>query len=182
MAEIARERGRESGASEYEHLRTKRKERRGNAERATVRDVLVGADRVVLALEFAWTTGAERVEYDLDDDRDVLELEALAESKGFAFEQLGFLEGETLEAVYTGSAWIPNVRRAYAGERAEASEPTTSDTDLRPGGPPTRPARIPESLRRLTQTARTMTTTQLLVAVIIVKKLIIVAMLAWLLL
>lgn len=175
MPETARERGRESGASEYEHLRTKRKERRGNAERATVRDVFVGADRVVLALEFAWTTDAERVEYDLDDDRDVLELEALAESKGFAFEQLGFLEGETLEAVYTGSAWIPNVRRAYADEQAEASEPSTSATD-------SRPARTLESLRRLTRTARTMTTTQLLVAVIIVKKLIIVVMLAWLLL
>lgn len=173
MPETARERGRrESGVSEYEHLRTKRKERRGNAERATVRSVFVGEDRVVITVEFPWTTDAERVEYDLDDDRDVLELEALAESKGFAFEQLGFLKDETLEMVYTGSEWIPNVQRAYADEGAAASKPSASATD----------SRTPESLRRLTRTVRTMTTTQLLVAVIIVKKLIIVAMLAWLLL
>ena len=181
MPETARERGRrESGVSEYEHLRTKKKERRGNAERATVRSVFVGENRVVLTVEFSWTTDAERVEYDLDDDQDVLELEALTESQGFAFEQLGFLEGERLEMVYTGSGWIPNVQRAYADERAGASDSTA--TDSRPCGPHSRPARTPESLRRLIRTAQTMTTTQLLVAVIIVKKLIIVAMLAWLLL
>lgn len=170
----------ESGATptEYERLRTKKKERRGNAERAEVRDVFVGERRVVLTVGFEWTTDTERLAYDLDSDRDVLELEALAESKGFDFEQVSFLEGETISVVYTGNEWVPEAHVEYV--EGEGSAGRTFLTELRLLGREL--ARSPKALRRLVRASRTMTTKQLVIAVIIVKKLVIVALLAWLLL
>jgi len=164
--------------TEYERLRTKKKERRGNAERAAVRDVFVGEDQVVLRVGFEWTTDAERLVYDLDSDRDVLELEALAESKGFEFEQVSFLEGETISVVYTSDEWVPEAHVEYVEGEGSASE--TFLTELHLLGREL--ARSPKALRRLVRVSRTMTTKQLVIGVIVVKKLIIVALLAWLLL
>lgn len=167
----------ETTPSEYEHLRTKKKERQGNAERASVRNVFVDESRVVLTLSFEWTTDAERLVYDLDDDREVLKLEALAESKGFAFEQLPFLEGETLTVVYTGSEWVPEAHVAHVEGEGSARE--TLLTELRLLAREL--ARSPKALRRLVRTSQTLTTKQLVIAVIVVKKLVIVALLVWLL-
>lgn len=164
--------------SEYEHLRTKRKERRGNVERAEVRTVFVGESQVVLTLAFEWTTDTERRVYDLDDDRDVLNLEALAESRGYAFEQLPFLEGETLDVRYVGGEWLPD---AHAGHvEGEGSARETFLTELRLLAREL--ARSPKALRRVVRLSRTMSTKQLVLAVVIVKKLIVVALLVWLLL
>jgi hypothetical protein len=164
--------------TEYERLRAKKKERQGNTERAEVRDVFVGESRVVLTTGFDWTADTERFAYDLDDDRDVLKLEALAESNGFDFEQVSFLEGETLAVVYTGSEWVPEAHVDYVEGEGSAWE--TFRTELRLLGREI--ARSPKVVRRLVRLSRTMTTKQLVIAVIVVKKLIIVAMLAWLLL
>jgi hypothetical protein len=164
--------------TEYERLRTKKKERRGNAERAAVRDVFVGEDRVVLRVGFEWTSDTERLAYDLDSDRDVLELEALAESKGFEFEQVSFLEGEAISVVYTGDEWVPEAHVEFVEGEGSAGE--TFLTELRLLGREL--ARSPKALRRLVRVSRTMTTKQLVIGVIVVKKLIIVALLAWLLL
>lgn len=175
-----RERGTtdERGASEYERLRTRKKERQGNTERAEVRDVFVGPDSVVLTVGFEWTTDTERFAYDLDDDRDVLKLEALAETNGFDFEQVSFLEGETLEVVYTGSEWVPEAHVAYVEGEGSARETFATELQLLVR----ELARSPKVLRRLVRGSRTMTTKQLVIAVVVVKKLIIVALLAWLLL
>ncbi|WP_135824082.1 hypothetical protein [Halorussus ruber] len=164
--------------TEYERLRTKKKERQGNAERAEVRDVFVGERRVVLTVGFDWTTDTERLVYDLDSDREVLKLEALAESKGFDFEQVSFLEAEEIPVVYTGSEWVPEAHVEYV--EGEGSAGQTFVTELRLLVREL--ARSPKVLRRLVRVSRTMTTKQLVIAVIIVKKLIIVALLAWLLL
>lgn len=165
-------------ATEYERLRTKKKERQGNAERAEVRDVFVGSDSVVVTVGFEWTTDTERFVYDLDDDRDVLELEALAAANGFEFEQVSFLEGETLEVVYTGREWVPEAHVAHLEGEGSAGE--TFRTELRLLAREL--ARSPKFLRRLVRISRTMTTKQAILAVVVVKKLIIVALLAWLLL
>jgi hypothetical protein len=165
-------------STEYERLRTKKKERRGNTERAAVRDVFVGERQLVLTVEFEWTTDTERLVYDLDSDRDVLELERLAESKGFDFEQVSFLEAEEIPVVYTGDEWVPEAHVEYV--EGEGSMGQTFLTELRLLGREL--ARSPKVLRRLVRVSRTMTTKQLVIGVIIVKKLIIVALVAWLLL
>lgn len=170
--------GGDPDAAEFERLRTKKKQRQGNAERAEVRDVYVGERRVVLTVGFDWTTDTERLTYDLDDDRDVLKLEALAESKGYDFEQVSFLEGETLDVVYAGDRWVPEAHLAHAEGEGSASE--TLLTELRLLGREL--ARSPSALRRLVRVSRTMTTKQLVIAVIIAKKIVIVALIAWLLL
>ncbi|MFC4447907.1 hypothetical protein [Halorussus aquaticus] len=164
--------------TEYERLRTKKKERRGNAEQAEVRDVFVGENRVVLRVGFDWTADTRRLVYDLDDDRGVLKLEALAESNGFDFEQVSFLEGETLSVVYTGEEWVPEAHVSYVEGEGPVAE--TFLTELRLLAREL--ARSPKALRRLVRVSRTLTTKQLVIAVIIVKKLIIVALIAWLLL
>ncbi|WP_238398163.1 hypothetical protein [Halorussus salinus] len=168
----------DEAAAEYEHLRRKKKERKGNAEEATVRDVFVGESQVVLTVAFPWTTDTERLVYDLDSDRDVLKLEALAESKGFDFEQVSFLDGESLAVVYTGGEWVPKAQIEYV--KGEGSASSTFLTELRLLGREL--ARSPKFVRRLVRLSRTMTTKQAVIAVILVKKIIIVALVAWLLL
>jgi hypothetical protein len=163
---------------EYEHLRRKKKERTGNAEEAAVKDVFVGQNQVVLTVGFPWTTDTERLVYDLDNDRDVLKLEALTESKGFDFEQVSFLDGESLSVVYTGGEWVPEAQIEYV--EGEGSASSTFLTELRLLGREL--ARSPKFVRRLVRLSRTMTTKQAVIAVILVKKIIIVALVAWLLL
>ncbi|WP_435175425.1 hypothetical protein [Halorussus sp. AFM4] len=170
--------GGDPDAAEFERLRARKKERQGNAESAAVRDVTVGEDRVVLTLGFDWTADTDRLAYDLDDDRDVLRLEALAESRGFAFEQVSFLEGETLDVVYTGGEWVPEAHLAHA--EGEGSVRETFRAELRLLGREL--ARLPTALRRLVRVARTMTAKQAIIAVVLVKKLIVIALVAWLVL
>jgi hypothetical protein len=163
---------------EYERLRATKKRRRGNEEQATVRDVFVGEERVVLTVSFEWTTETERLTYDLTDDRDVLRLEALAESRGFEFEHLSLLDGERLPVVATGSGWVPTAHRGFAPDEGSVRETFVTECRLLAR----ELAQSPGVLRRLVRVGRTMTTRQLIIAVIVVKKLVIVALVAWLVL
>lgn len=169
---------RSTDAREYERLRDRKKRRRGNEERAEVRDVFVGDDRVALTLGFEWTTDTDRLAYDLTDDRDLLRLEALAESRGYEFEQLSFLEGERLPVVATGDGWTPTAHRGYAPDGGSVRETFVAELRLLAR----ELARAPGALRWLVRVGRTMTTRQLIIAVIVVKKLVIVALVAWLVL
>lgn len=163
--------------SEYEHLTTKKRERRGNTAVATVETVSVGRERVVLTASFDWRTGPVELAYDLDDDRDVLKLESLTESLGFDFEQVGFLEGEPLELTYTGAEWLPTAHQALDAEAGSAVE--TFRTELRLLAREL--ARLPNLPRRGFAGLRTMSTRQAIIGVILVKKLLIAGLLVWLL-
>ncbi|AQL43627.1 hypothetical protein BV210_13370 [Halorientalis sp. IM1011] len=163
--------------TEYEHLAAKKRQRRGNAELATVTDVAVGRERVVLTATFEWAPDPVRLSYDLDADRDVLKLERLTETAGFDFEQVAFLEGESIELTYTGDEWVPSAHRAQIEGAGSASE--TFRTELRLL---TRElARAPNLPRRGIEAMRTASTRQLVVGVILVKKLLIAGLLVWLL-
>ena len=164
--------------SEYEHLTTKKRERQGNAEVATVTDVSVGPSRVVLTARFDWTGEDLRFRYDLDDDRDVLQLESLTDAAGFEFEQVGFLEGETIEVAYTGREWVPSAHSAHVEGSGSAVE--TFRTELRLLAREL--ARLPNVPRRGIRAVRTASTQQTIIGVILVKKLLIVVLLAWYLL
>ena len=94
------------------------------------------------------------------------------------FEQVSFLAGETLSVVYAGDEWVPEAHLAHAEGEGSARE--TFLTELRLLGREL--ARSPTALRRLVRASRTMTTKQLVIAVIVVKKLVIVALVAWLVL
>jgi hypothetical protein len=167
-----------SGAEEYAHLRTKRAEREGNVEEAVVEDVFVGSDRVTLSLSFEWTDEGYRIRYDLDDDRDVLNLETLAEANGFEFEQVGHMEGVRIEVAYTGREWVPTAHPN--GVEGQGSIAATFKTELRLLGKEL--ARTPGLLRGGIRGVRSLSTKQAIVAVVLVKKVAIVALLAYLLL
>lgn len=163
--------------TEYEHLAAKKRERQGNAELATVTDVAVGRERVVLTATFEWSPDSVRLSYDLDDDRDVLKLERLAETAGFEFEQVTFLEGETIELTYTGGEWVPSAHRAEVEGQGSAVETFRTELQLLAR----ELARAPNLPRRGIEAMRTATTRQLIIGVILAKKLLIASLLVWLL-
>jgi hypothetical protein len=165
-------------ADEYAHLRTKRAEREGNVETAVVEDVFVGSDRVTLSVSFEWTDEVYRIRYDVDDDRDVLCLEAVAESRGFDFEQVGHLENARIEVAYTGREWVPTAHPEIVEGRGSMAE--TFRTELRLLGREL--ARTPGLLRGGIRGVRSLSSKQAIVAVVLVKKVAIVALLAYLLL
>ena len=73
---------------------------------------------------------------------------------------------------------VPTVHSGYAEGEGSVSETFTTEVRLLAR----ELAKSPKILRRLVEITRTMTTKQLILAVVIVKKLIIIAMIAWLLL
>lgn len=162
---------------EYEHLSTKKRERRGNTEVAAVRDVDVNIQEVVITVGFEWTADPIQFRYDLDSDRDVLKLESLADTHGFDFEQVEFLEGETIEVTYTGSRWVPTAHDGHTEEVGSVSE--TFWTELRLLAREI--ARLPNLPRRGIRTLRTASTRQLIIGFVILKKLLILGLLAWVL-
>jgi len=164
--------------SEYEHLTTKKRERRGNTELAAVTDVSVGRETVVVTARFDWRADEVRFRYDIEDDRDVLQLESLTESAGFDFEQVAFLEGETIEVTYTGGEWVPSAHAAHVEGGGSAAE--TFRTELRLLAREL--ARLPNVPRRAVRAVRTASTQGTIVGVILVKKVLVVALLAWYLL
>lgn len=164
--------------SEYEHLTTKKRQCQGNTELAQVTDVAVGTRTVVVTAAFDWSADAIRFRYDLDDDRDVLKLESLTESAGFEFEQVEFLEGETIEVTYTGREWVPSAHTAHVDGGGSAVATFTTELRLLAR----ELARLPNLLRRAIRATRTATTQQTIIGIILVKKLLIVVMLAWYLL
>jgi hypothetical protein len=118
-----------------------------------------------------------RLTYDLDDDRDVLKLERLTETAGFDFEQVAFLEGESVELAYTGDAGVPRAHRAEAEGQGSAVDTFRTELQLLAR----ELARAPNLPRRGVKAMRTATTRQLIVGVILFKKLLIAGLLVWLL-
>jgi len=168
----------DAAASDYEHLRRKRKETEGTVELAEVVDVWVGEHEVVCRFGFEWTSERVRRGYDLDSDRDVARLEALCEANGLAFEQVTHLEGSLVELTYTGDVWEPTAEAAYSEDQGGAAETFCAESRLLVRELATAPAIV----RRGVERARELTMTQTIIAVVLVKKVAIVALLAYLLL
>lgn len=170
----------ESATDEQAHLRAASKRREGNVETATVREVDVAPARVTLTVDLPWTasTGDLRLRYDLDDARDLLQLEALCERLGFAFEQAGHLAGSALELRYAGDEWVPEAHAAHVEGAGDLGETFRSELRLLARSV----ARSPRWLRRGVERVRGFSTKQTVLAVVVVKKLVILALLAYLLL
>ncbi|MDS0259736.1 hypothetical protein NDI56_10060 [Haloarcula sp. S1CR25-12] len=164
--------------ADYEHLRRKRKETEGTVELAEIVDVWVGEREVVCRFGFEWTSERVRRRYDLDSDRDVARLEALCETNGLAFEQATHLDGAFVELTYTGEAWVPTAEAAYADGEGGAVETFRAESRLLVRELATAPA----VLRRGVERVRALTVTQTIIGVVLVKKVAIVALLAYLLL
>ncbi len=160
--------------AEYELLSAKQKERTGNIETATVRHVHVNPTQIVLTLAFEWTTDSTRLVYDLDDDRDVRKLEILADEHGFEFAQVGHLEGLSLSVRYTSRGWVPVAHLAYTEGEGSATETFRTELELLAR----ELARSPGYLRRAVSWVRSLSTKQAVIAVIVVKKILVVALIA----
>ncbi|MBX0287789.1 hypothetical protein [Haloarcula salinisoli] len=168
----------DGSASDYEHLRRKRKETEGTAELAEVVDVWIGEHEVVCRFGFDWTSERVCRRYDLDSDRDVARLESLCETNGFDFEQAAHLEGTLVELAYTGDEWVPTAEAAYTDGEGGAVETFRAESRLLVRELATAPA----VLRRGIERVRGLTMTQTIIGVVLVKKVAIVALLAYLLL
>jgi len=164
--------------SEYEHLRRKRKETEGTVELAEVVDVWVGESEVVCRFGFEWTNERVRRTYDLDSDRDVARLERLCETNGLAFEQVAHLDGSLVELAYTGTAWMPTAEAAYTDGEGGAVETFRAECRLLIRELATAPAFLRRGVARI----RGLTMTQTIIAVVLVKKVAIIALVAYLLL
>ena len=164
-------------ASDYEHLRRKRKETEGTVELAEVVDVWVGESEVICRFGFEWTSERVRRSYDLDSDRNVARLEALCEANGFTFEQATHLEGALVELGYTGDEWVPTAEAAYTDGEGSAVETFRAESRLLVRELATAPAIVRRGVRRV----RGLTMTQTVIGVVLVKKVAIVALLAYLL-
>ncbi|MDS0282315.1 hypothetical protein [Haloarcula onubensis] len=116
--------------------------------------------------------------YDLDSDRDVARLEALCRANGLAFEQVAHLEGALVELRYTGEAWVPTAEAAYTDGEGSAVETVLAEARLLVR----ELAAAPAAVRRGVERVRDLTLTQTIIAVVLVKKVVIVALLAYLLL
>ncbi|WP_284009913.1 hypothetical protein [Haloarcula pelagica] len=163
---------------EYEHLRRKRKETQGTVELAEVVDVWVGTDEVVLRCRFDWATEPTRLGYDLNSDRGVARLERLCESNGLAFEQADHLEGSLVELQYSGQRWVPTAEAGYEQGQGSVGETFRAELELLAR----ELAGSPAILRRGVRRVRSLSMTQTIIAVVLVKKLLIVALIAYLLL
>jgi hypothetical protein len=141
----------------FERLKTAEKQQSGNVETATIGGVTVAEDTVTLSLQFPWSTADERVSYDLTDDRDVCRLADIARSLGYQFDQVPALEGERLPVRYTERGWLPEPEREAEVEKRE-----------------NRTWSVPNPIAAAAQRLRSASTTQLIVGVILLKKLLIV--------
>jgi hypothetical protein len=164
--------------AEYEHLHRKRKETAGTVELAEVVDVWVGERELVCRFQFDWATEPIQRRYDLDSDRDIAKVERLCEANGLQFEQASHLEGSLVELEYTGSQWLPRPEAAYTDGEGSAVETFRAEWRLLVR----ELAQSPAFLRRGIERVRALSTTQLIIGVILVKKVAIIALLAHLLL
>jgi len=164
--------------ADYEHLRRKRTETEGTTELAEVVDVWVGESELVCRFGFEWTSERITHRYHLDSDRDVARLEALCETNGLAFEQATHLEESFVELTYTGEEWVPTAEAAYPDGEGSAVETFQAEARLLVRELATSPAVLRRGVKRL----RGLTTTQTIIGFVLVKKVAIVALLAYLLL
>jgi hypothetical protein len=167
----------EAEADEYELLRRKKAERQGNTETAHVVDVFVNPAEVVVTCSFDWERDERRFRYDLDDSRDKLELEALAEAHGFAFEQVSHLEGTEVELTYTGDEWVPSAHAQFAEGQGSAAETFRTESRLLLR----ELARSPNFLRRLLKKTRSASAENAVLVAIVIKKLLIAGAIVYLL-
>jgi len=167
---------------EYEHLQSKKRERRGNVETGRVQEVHVGPHVTRITVGFAWTTDAVDLYYDLDDDRDVLKLDAIAEAKDLEFGQVGHLEGMDLEMKYTGENWVPVAHVAHVDGEGSAWETFRTELQLLARSI----ARSPRVLRSGVDRLKGLGSSDLLLGAVAVKKVIvalaILAIILWLVL
>lgn len=162
----------EPTATEFETLQSSGREVAGNQEPATVEDVSVGERTARIVLAFDWTTETETVEFDLDSEREVLELKSLARAHGYEFEQLHYLEGEEITAVYLDGRWLP----AETVPDVDANVLTDSAPEIGGAGPI---ARTHDALR---ERLEEVTSKDVVIAAIALKKILIAAALVYLLL
>lgn len=149
--------------AEYETLQASGREVAGNREAATVESVTVGEDTATVVLAFDWTAERERVTFDLDSERAVLGLKALARAHGYGFDQLPHLEGERITVVYLDGSWHP----AETLPDVESNLLTETATDAVQPGPLTR------THRRTVERVEDLTGTDVILAVIVLKKLLV---------
>ena len=154
---------------EYETLQTSKREIAGNEEPATIADVTVGATTARLRLEFDWKDDGETVAFDLDSERDVMELKTLARGLGYDYDHLPYLEGETITAVYLDGEWVPAATLPDAGPDA------LGDTSTGRRNP------LARAYKGVTSRVDGVSGHQLLTAVIVVKKLLVAAAIVYLL-
>jgi len=164
--------------AEYEHLHRKRKETAGTVELAEIVDVWVGESELVCRFQFDWATDAIQRRYDLNSDRDIAKVERLCEANGLQFDQASHLEGSLVELEYTGSQWLPRPEAAYTDGEGSAAETFRAEWRLLVD----ELAQSPAFIRRGIERVRALSTTQLIIGVILVKKVAIIALLAHLLL
>lgn len=165
-------------ATEYGHLCRKRKETEGTVELAEVADVWVGEHEVVCQFAFEWASEPVRRAYDLDDERDIAKLEAVCEANGLKFEQVAHLEGSLVELRYTGSQWDPTAAAAYTDGDGTLVETFRAECHLLARELATAPAVVRHGVARV----RSLTTTQTIIGVVLVKKLIVLGLLAYVML
>lgn len=154
---------------EYETLQTSKREIAGNEEPARIVDVRVGASTARLKLEFDWKEGSEIAEFDLDSERDVMELKTLARGLGYDYDHLPYLEGETITAVYLDGEWVP------AATLPDAEGDVLGDASTG------RPDPLSRAYRVATRRVGDLSTNKLLIAVIVFKKLLIASAIVYLL-
>ncbi|EMA06859.1 hypothetical protein SAMN05443574_105289 [Haloarcula vallismortis] len=164
--------------TEYEHLHRKQKETAGTVELAELTDVWVGESELVCRFQFDWATAPIQRRYDLNSDRDIAKIERLCEANGLQFEQASHLEGALIELEYTGSQWLPRPEAAYTDGEGATAETFRAECRLLFD----ELAQSPAFVRRGIERIRDLSTTQLIIGVILVKKIAIIALLAHLLL
>lgn len=157
---------------DYRTLQQRRREVAGNEERATVREVTLTDATATLRLGFAWADADERVSFDLHSERDVLALESLAAAAGYDFDHLPYLEGETVAVTYLDGEWVPTATLPTATE-----SDVFGDDDGLPG------VGLAERLAHgVSDRVERLDAQQVVLGVIVFKKLLIVSTLVYLLL
>jgi hypothetical protein len=155
---------------EYRTLQRRRREVAGNEERATVDDVTLTDTEATIRLDFEWSESSERLTFDLTSERDVLAVESLAEAAGYEFDHLPYLEGETVGVTYLDGEWVPT-----------ATLPTPTDSDVFGGDPATGPSLAERATRWLDARLDGIEARQVVLGVIVLKKLLIASALVYLL-
>ena len=156
-------------AEEYERLQASGREVAGNRERATVEAVSVDDDRATLVLSFDWTDDRERVAFDLDSEREVLGLKALAGARGYAYDQLPYLEDERVEVVYLDGSWRP-----------AATLPDVDSNALTDAAGGAEPGPLTRAYRRTLRRVEDVTGTDVILAAIATKKVLVAAAVVYL--
>lgn len=160
---------REYTDDEYETLQRSEREIAGNTEQAEVTNVSVVDNTAELTFGFDWKPGHESVTYDLDSERDVMELKSVAETVGYDYDQLPYLEGETIPVVYLDDGWVPAAALPDGGPAA------LGETS------PAVPSLADRAYGTLSDWTDEITAQSVVLGVIVVKKLLIVSALVYLL-